>query len=277
MPRLAAAPQLLVDEPFDDEPEEPPEGSTRRRTTTRRGAVGRVALLLDESPIPPLFPILHKLYSRILASLQVALDHLAEPETALQDLTTLHDQVHTRLQPPPHSTASSTSAQHRQVPRPVPSSATPSVAQVDELGEIAKEVKLPPAHHLELDPVMDETDVEIVSTSVAETREQLLALISYLRHPALVDADAPAAEAPPSPHGRRAPPALRKRRSALDRLAHHEPGDIVPAAFVRHPLPWYEVDTREPLRRELLARYADVRTFVERKRAELTRQVRRKS
>ena len=51
----------------------------------------------------------------------------------------------------------------------------------------------------------------------------------------------------------------------------------MPAAFVRHPLPWYEVDTREPLRRELLARYADVRTFVERKRAELTRQVRRKS
>ena len=195
MPRAA---QLLVDEPFDDEPEVPPEALTRRRTTPRRRAVARVAELLDESPIPPFFPILHKLYSRILASLQVALDHLAEPETALQDLTTLHDQVHTRLQPPPHSTASSTSAQHRQVPRPVPSSATPIVAQVDELGEIAKEVKLPPAHHLELDPVMDETDVEIVSASVAETREQLLALISYLRHPALVDADAPAAEAPPS-------------------------------------------------------------------------------
>ena len=61
---------------------------------------------------------------------------------------------------------------------------------MDELGELAKEVVLPPAHHLELDPVMDETDVEIVSASVAETREQLLALISYLRHPALVDADA---------------------------------------------------------------------------------------
>ena len=273
---MRRAAQLLVDEPFDDEPEVPPEALTRRRTTPRRRAVARVAELLDESPIPPFFPILHKLYSRILASLQVAMDHLAEPETALQDLTTLHDQVHTRLQPPPHSTASSTTG-CRQVPRPVPSSATPIVAQVDELGEIAKEVKLPPAHHLELDPVMDETDVEIVSASVAETREQLLALISYLVHPALVDADAPAAEAPPSPHGRRAPPALRKRRSALDRLEHHEPGDIVPAAFVRHPLPWYEVDTREPLRRELLARYADVRTFVERKRAELTRQVRRKS
>ena len=117
MPRLAAAPQLLVDEPFDDEPEEPPEALTRRRTTPRRKAVARVAELLDESPIPPFFPILHKLYSRILASLQVAMDHLAEPETALQDLTTLHDQVHTRLQQPPHSTASSTSAQCRQVPR----------------------------------------------------------------------------------------------------------------------------------------------------------------
>ena len=114
MPRAA---QLLVDEPFDDEPEEPPEALTRRRTTPRRKAVARVAELLDESPIPPFFPILHKLYSRILASLQVAMDHLAEPETALQDLTTLHDQVHTRLQQPPHSTASSTSAQCRQVPR----------------------------------------------------------------------------------------------------------------------------------------------------------------
>ena len=90
MPRAA---QLLVDEPFDDEPEVPPEALTRRRTTPRRRAVARVAELLDESPIPPFFPILHKLYSRILASLQVAMDHLAEPETALQDLTTLHDQV----------------------------------------------------------------------------------------------------------------------------------------------------------------------------------------
>ena len=116
MPRAA---QLLVDEPFDDEPEVPPEALTRRRTTPRRRAVARVAELLDESPIPPFFPILHKLYSRILASLQVAMDHLAEPETALQDLTTLHDQVHTRLQPPPHSTASSTTrcTQCRQVPR----------------------------------------------------------------------------------------------------------------------------------------------------------------
>ena len=118
MPRAA---QLLVDEPFDDEPEVPPEALTRRRTTPRRRAVARVAELLDESPIPPFFPILHKLYSRILASLQVAMDHLAEPETALQDLTTLHDQVHTRLQPPPHSTASSTT--------PVPSSATPSAVK----------------------------------------------------------------------------------------------------------------------------------------------------
>ena len=40
------------------------------------------------------FLILHKLYSRILTSLQVAVDHLAEPETALQDLTTLHNQAH---------------------------------------------------------------------------------------------------------------------------------------------------------------------------------------
>ena len=72
----------------------------------------------DSSPSPQsFFSILHKLYSKILASLQVALDHLAEPETALQDLTTLHNQVHTRLQQPPHNTASSTSAQCRQVPR----------------------------------------------------------------------------------------------------------------------------------------------------------------
>ena len=127
---------------------------------------------------------------------------------------------------------------------------------MDELGELAKEVVLPPAHHLELDPVMDETDVAIVSVSVAETREQLLVLISYVRHPTLVEVDAPAAEAPPSPHGRRAPLALRKRRSALDRLTHHEPGDIVPTAFVRHPAPWWETDTREPLRRELNAYFA---------------------
>ena len=40
------------------------------------------------------FLILHRLYSRILTSLQVAVDHLAEPETALQDLTTLHNQAH---------------------------------------------------------------------------------------------------------------------------------------------------------------------------------------
>lgn len=158
-------------------------------------------------------------------------------------------------------------------PAPREWSTPPLIAQVDELGELAKEVVLPPAHHLELDPVMDQTDVAIVSTSVAETREQLLVLISYVRHPMLVEVDAPAAEAPPSPHGRRAPLALQKRRSALDRLTHHEPGDIVPAAFVRHPLAWWEVDTREPLRRELLARYADVRTFVALKHAQLTRQV----
>ena len=40
------------------------------------------------------FLILHRLSSRILTSLQVAVDHLAEPETALQDLTTLHNQAH---------------------------------------------------------------------------------------------------------------------------------------------------------------------------------------
>ena len=213
------------------------------------------------------FLILHRLYSRILTSLQVAVDHLAEPETALQDLTTLHDQAHySPPWQPPHSAASATSATSAV-------STTPLLAQVEELGELTKEVVLPPAHHLELDPLMDETDVAIVSASVAETREQLLVLISYVRHPMLVEVDAPAAEAPPSPHGRRAPLALRKRRSALDRLTHHEPGDIVPTAFVRHPAPWWETDTREPLRRELLARYADVRTFVGLKHAQLTRQV----
>ena len=144
---------------------------------------------------------------------------------------------------------------------------------MDDLGELTKEVVLPPAHHLDLDPMMDETDVALVSASVAETREQLLALISYVRHPALVEADSPATVLIPSPRGRRAPPALLKRRSALDRLAHHEPGDVVPAAFVRHPVPWWEEDMREPLRRELLCRYAEVRTFVELKCAQLTRQV----
>jgi len=220
----------------------------------------------DEAPTS-FFLILHKLYSNILTSLQVAVDHLAEPETALQDLTTLHDQAHySPPWQPPHSAASATSATSAV-------STTPLLAQVEELGELTKEVVLPPAHHLELDPLMDETDVAIVSASVAETREQLLVLISYARHPMLVEVDAPAAEAPPSPHGRRAPLALRKRRSALDRLTHHEPGDIVPTAFVRHPAPWWETDTREPLRRELLARYADVRTFVGLKHAQLTRQV----
>ena len=47
----------------------------------------------DEAPTS-FFLILHKLYSNILTSLQVAVDHLAEPETALQDLTTLHNQAH---------------------------------------------------------------------------------------------------------------------------------------------------------------------------------------
>ena len=77
----------------------PTAGGWRKVATVRR-AVASLAMepkvqidTRDEAP-PSFSLLLLKLYASILTSLQETVDHLAEPETALQDLAVLHDQVH---------------------------------------------------------------------------------------------------------------------------------------------------------------------------------------
>ena len=58
-------------------------------------ASGRTLTVQDRAESPSsFFLFLLTLYDRIVTSLQLTVDHLAEPEMALQNLSSLHKQAH---------------------------------------------------------------------------------------------------------------------------------------------------------------------------------------